>query len=1199
MLKSRTRQKTLAILVTLVMVLTLVPLTGSGLGTTTLNIASSDIHITEAGSYLIQGAATPTDHSITVAKDLDVNITLENVHIDVSQHSNIAAFSIEEESLGQVTVNLIGDNTLISGSGRAGLEKNTAVNLVGLLTIQGPGSLMAQGGSGAAGIGGGRLKSTNSILINGGTITAFGRDDAGSTLNGGAGIGGGTTGNGYVITISGGTVTASGGAGAAGIGGGSLRVGANILITDGQVTATGGLNGAGIGGGNASDGIEIEIQSGQVSAVGSSRGAGIGGGGARDADNYFAGGNGNYITISGGTVNVSGGLSASGIGGGGKYSGRPDSDKGNGSNITISGGEITALAGVDYPAIGWGVNNRISPQADRQIRVWTGNGSAETLLGVFQGPDNHPYTAEDRYFESSEEDKLTVYNINTHGDDIVITEDGTYRIEGNGEPASHTITVKKDISAHITLSNVWIDVMGQYGKAAFAIEEDSAGDVTLALQGNSELHSGNQKAGLEKNGMGADVGTLTIEGSGHLNVFGHLDGAAGIGGSRLHGTRHIVINGGTITAIGGQAGIGGGAAGNGLDIVINTGTVTAQGGQYSAGIGGSTNNIGKVAIHGGIVEATGGFQGAGIGSGMGASEASEILITGGTITAQGGPDASGMGLGGNANAATITISPSQDRQILVYVGETAPGSLLKTYLASAPYQGTHPFFFAEEVERTMEKALLSIDPLPVINLPGGAAKTVEGLNLPSTVSLITDQGPVDGSILWQVDQANYDPDSREAQSFTVEGLAVLPEDVSNPDLLDLTVLIQISVEGRSSVGGSDGSFNPYVQTPAPPTPLAYLLEHGLEQASWEIQLSPDQTRALVSLGEEASQLFGTNNTLQLVIPDLEGVNQFGIALPAVQLGRKESRGQLTLVTPIGRLTLPQNLLADQAGLSQQVLTLLLYKASPSDLSRRPLVGLDVILDDEILLWHGPLQLSLPYTPSSEEEPDLESLVARLISLQGESHSFAQGFYDPSTQSMLIKASRPGLYGIDFNPISFLDVSPSAWYRQAAAFAAARGITAGIGEQQFAPEAPLTRGQFLVLLMNAYGLAPEASPSDNFIDGGQTWYTDHLAAAKKLGIAGGIGENRFEPEREILRQEMFAMLSNVLSYMEELPEAAPRLDLADFADANQVEDWAREALQNLIKGGVVGGYDGHLHPNKGATRAEAVQVIYNLLTSPKL
>ena len=257
-----------------------------------------------------------------------LKLTLKDVKIDVSDtglenHAGKAALSVQGE--GNVEIELDGKNELKSGYYRAGLEKNTSA---GTLTLKddkeaGSGSLTAEGGGWAAGIGGSDGKGTNNIIISGGTVTA-----EGGNYGAGIGSGGGSYDGGDHITITGGTVNATGGAWGAGIGGGYGDDSDHITITGGTVNATGGDNGAGIGGGYGGVGDHITIGGGAVTAEGGENGAGIGGG-------YS--GVGDHITITGGKVTAEGGISGAGIGGG--YWGR-------GRNITVSGAaQVTAVAG--------------------------------------------------------------------------------------------------------------------------------------------------------------------------------------------------------------------------------------------------------------------------------------------------------------------------------------------------------------------------------------------------------------------------------------------------------------------------------------------------------------------------------------------------------------------------------------------------------------------------------------------------------------------------------------------------------------------------------------------------------------------------------------------------------------------------------------------------------------------------------------
>ena len=244
-------------------------------------------------------------------------------------------------------------------------------------------------------------------------------------------------------------------------------------------------------------------------------------------------------------------------------------------------------------------------------------------------------------------------------------------------PARNIITVINNFAntvLNLTLRDVKIDVSdtGSYwveGKAALSVQ--GKGNVEIELDGNNELKSGVQRAGLEKN-TSTSTGTLTLKddkeaGSGSLKATGGKYGA-GIGGGNYGSGENITITGGRVNATGGwgSAGIGGGNYGrgnygSGKTITIKGGTVTAKGGDCGAGIGGGNGGIGEnIKITDGTVNATGGWGGAGIGGGDGGyggyGNGKNITITDGTVTATGGIHGAGIGGGDSGSGENITIT---------------------------------------------------------------------------------------------------------------------------------------------------------------------------------------------------------------------------------------------------------------------------------------------------------------------------------------------------------------------------------------------------------------------------------------------------------------------------------------------------------------------------------------------------------------
>lgn len=308
---------------------------------------NTTVHIDKAGEYRLVGQSTNVRVVISAPEGQTVTVKLaDGLRIDPSIKSNIgvrtAAIEIAENK--NSTVKLVSESGSSSYFGSYLLcpairKDGTQTKLVfETEDPDNPGTITAHAShsSGSAGIGSVYVLmftfsgTTGNIEFNSGKVVAQGG-------NGAAGIGGGCRGHAQNITINGGTVEAAGDGGAAGIGGGWGCNGKDITINGGTVTATGEEGGAGIGGGRSyegpadwiASGENIRINGGNVTAKATvSDGAGIGSGGD---------GNARGIYITGGTVYAEGSGNGSGIGSGGASSGATD--------INISGGDITAIGG--------------------------------------------------------------------------------------------------------------------------------------------------------------------------------------------------------------------------------------------------------------------------------------------------------------------------------------------------------------------------------------------------------------------------------------------------------------------------------------------------------------------------------------------------------------------------------------------------------------------------------------------------------------------------------------------------------------------------------------------------------------------------------------------------------------------------------------------------------------------------------------
>ena len=106
--------------------------------------------------------------------------------------------------------------------------------------------------------------------------------------------------------------------------------------------------------------------------------------------------------------------------------------------------------------------------------------------------------------------------------------------------------------------------------------------------------------------------------------------------------------------------------------------------------------------------------------------------------------------------------------------------------------------------------------------------------------------------------------------------------------------------------------------------------------------------------------------------------------------------------------------------------------------------------------------------------------------------------------------------------SFTDVPASAYYAKAVAWAVENGITNGMTETTFAPNATCTRGQSVTFLHRA--LKGTASGSTNFTDvKSDAFYADAINWAVANNVTNGTSNTTFSPNADCTRAEIVTFL----------------------------------------------------------------------------
>ncbi|HWQ76747.1 MAG TPA: S-layer homology domain-containing protein [Syntrophomonas sp.] len=369
-------------------------------------------------------------------------------------------------------------------------------------------------------------------------------------------------------------------------------------------------------------------------------------------------------------------------------------------------------------------------------------------------------------------------------------------------------------------------------------------------------------------------------------------------------------------------------------------------------------------------------------------------------------------------------------------------------------------------------------------------------------------------------------------------------------------------------------------------------------------VSAAQMSDALAQAQSAAAQTGDKPHVEIKIAGSAGANVVQTTIPGASVQSLVFGGVtgLTVSSDLCSVTFDGSALGTIAGASSGDMVFTAARTDTSSLSdtakqavgNRPVYEFSVTSGGEtVSQFGGSVTVSLPYTPAAGE--DTNAIVIYYINAQGGLETVTNGRYDAATGTVVFSASHFSNYAVGYNKVSFNDVSDAAWYADAVTFLAARNITSGTTATAFSPDTTLTRGQFIALLLRAYGIAPDETAADNFADSGDTYYTGYLAAAKRLGISSGVGGNLFAPDRAITRQEMFTMLYNALKVLDQLPENGDsEQQLSDFTDSADVASYAREAMDYLVNTGVISGSNGLLDPAGASTRAQMAQVLFNLL-----
>lgn len=155
------------------------------------------------------------------------------------------------------------------------------------------------------------------------------------------------------------------------------------------------------------------------------------------------------------------------------------------------------------------------------------------------------------------------------------------------------------------------------------------------------------------------------------------------------------------------------------------------------------------------------------------------------------------------------------------------------------------------------------------------------------------------------------------------------------------------------------------------------------------------------------------------------------------------------------------------------------------------------------------------------------------------------------------------------------------------------VQAGL-DGRFSPDAPISRAEFAIWLVNWLGAVPSKSPPA-FRDTASRIEAGKITTAFDMGIVTGTGEGLFNPDRPITRQEAAAMASRLAILLGHPPKQAKL--------TGETDSWAVDAVSNIVGNkfygpDVLSSSDGSVdyRSKQVMTRKEAAALLYLLGTT---
>lgn len=137
---------------------------------------------------------------------------------------------------------------------------------------------------------------------------------------------------------------------------------------------------------------------------------------------------------------------------------------------------------------------------------------------------------------------------------------------------------------------------------------------------------------------------------------------------------------------------------------------------------------------------------------------------------------------------------------------------------------------------------------------------------------------------------------------------------------------------------------------------------------------------------------------------------------------------------------------------------------------------------------------------------------------------------------------------------------------------------------FRPNDSITRAEFIKIVNRRFNFTEVEDITFTDVDK-DAWYYEEVQKAVKVGYIKGNGDNTFEPNNPITREEVAVIITSIMNNKEENLEK-----IFWYKDYDMISFWATSFLEGAVSNGYMGVLDTHLRPKDNITRAESVVIL---------